>query len=110
MDLNAVMTDRASASCEYMGMTLNFKYRPAMVTMKTLGTLQSTTNEGELAEFFSKCVSWWDLTKKTEREGEEPTHEMVPITVDIFTTLPAGLVRAMARSIIHDNPERDEGN
>ena len=111
MDLVAVMNDRAAASCQYMNQTLNFKYRPAMITVESVGKLQSESSIEELSSFFAGALVWWDLTEPdTSDETHSGARKMVEINEDIFKKLPAALVRAIAQTLLHDAPKREEGN
>lgn len=109
MDLQQVLNDRATATATYMGDTLTFKYRPAMVTVETVSKLQTEQSISELSHFFSGALVWWDLNEP-DPAGSNGDRRMVEINEMIFTKLPAALVRAIAAAILHDAPKRDEGN
>lgn len=100
MDLKQIRTDRASASVVYMGETLNFKYRPAMVTPRTYHKLQGSEDIEELGKFFSELLVWWDMTQG----GDE-----VEIIDENLVELPLGLLREMAKEVVNAVPQRDVG-
>ena len=109
MDLVAVLNDRASATAIYMGDELKFKYRPAMITVETVGKLQSEQSIHELSNFFAGALVWWDLNEP-DPSTDNGERRMVEINETIFTKLPAALVRSIAAAILQDAPKRDEGN
>lgn len=106
MDLGNIINDRATAQAEYMGDTLDFKYRPGMITPNTYSKLQSNDSVEDLSEFFSKAIVSWDLTS-TDEHGEK---QRIEVTAEVFAQLPMGLIRSIATAIMKDVPQREVGN
>jgi hypothetical protein len=101
MDLQEIRTDRAAASVEYMGQTLNFKYRPAMITPNTYHKLTEAEDVGALSQFFSDLLVTWDLTKGGEQ---------LEVTAEAVADLPMQLIRGLAQTIMQAVPQREVGN
>lgn len=100
MDLTNIITDRAAAKAHFMGETLNFKYRPGLVTAEGFQKLETLSDVDELGTFFAELLVSWDMTKHGEA---------VAITPDVFATLPIQLIRAITTVIMEDVPQKDSG-
>jgi hypothetical protein len=106
VDLGNIINDRATAQATYMGDTLDFKYRPGMITPNTYAKLQNDQTVDELAEFFTAAIVTWNLTE-TDENGDKRTLE---VTTEVVRRLPMGLIRSIANAIMSDVPQRDVGN
>ena len=107
MDLGNIINDRASGQAPYMGDTLDFKYRPGMITPNTYAKLQADQTVDELAGFFASAIVTWDLTETDPTSGEKRRLE---VTEETVRKLPMGLIRSIANAIMSDVPQRDVGN
>lgn len=100
MDMKQIRNDRAVGTAEYMGETLNFKYRPAMITPMTYTKLQQADSVEELGDFFADLLVSWDLTDKGEP---------VEISAALIKSLPMALLRSMSSEILSAVPQREVG-
>lgn len=100
MDIDGIRNDRAKAQVEYMGETVKFTYRPAMITAENYSTLLHGTDLVELGELFSGIISSWDLTA-----GGNP----LPLSKQSFARLPLMLYKSIARQITQEVPQKALG-
>ena len=105
MDLGNIINDRATAQATFLGETLDFKYRPGMITPTSYARLQDEQSVDELATFFAGVIVSWNLTEK--RDGEAVT---LDVTEDVIKRLPMGLIRALTHAVMADVPQREVGN
>lgn len=101
MDINSIRNDRAKGNVEYMGETVNFTYRPAMITPENYKLMVNGQDADELGEFFAGILASWDLTN-----GGSP----LEITAANVSKLPLPLLRQFANYIAREVPQKELGN
>lgn len=100
MDLMNIVTDVAKAKATFMGETLNFKYRPALITADAVDLLTSAQDVSTMGKFFAELIVSWDLTK---------AGEPVPVSAEQLMGLPLHLLRSISNAIIEDVPQGEGG-
>ena len=97
MDLQNIAKNTASASVEFLGETLKFRYRPAAITTETFSKVQNTEDEDEFITLFCQIVADWDMTSNGEP---------VPVNKTVLRNLPVQLLRVIMGAIMDDGPKK----
>jgi hypothetical protein len=101
MDIESIKNDRAKGKVEYMGETVNFTYRPAMITSENFTILVAGQDQAELGEFMAGLIATWDVTA-----GGQP----LEVTAESISRLPLPLLRLIGRYIAREEPQKELGN
>lgn len=96
--LDTITEQTTETSVEIAGQTVNFSYKPYVIT---LGMSMQLADGGiEMLSVLADVISSWDLVKS---EGEA-----FPVTEDNLKLLPMELATKMAQTITRDNTEVQE--
>jgi hypothetical protein len=100
MELRNIVTNTASATVYMFGESLNFKYRPALLTTEAIGRLENMNDAQEIGKFYVELITSWDLT-----QAGEP----VEITAEVFASLPMSLLRDMSKAMMSGEGIKEAG-
>jgi hypothetical protein len=113
-NIRQIQQNSVPLTIEWMGIALNFKYRPGLWNEDFTSAIQSG-DEDRARDAFAGIIPWWDFTEDVDDPDNpgQTKEQMIPVTLDALNRLPGPMRGMVFRAITDDitaSIENTEGN